>query len=199
MSAASERAPGSPESASKPTVSLETDFLEKFSTLPRPAMAVNAVKDGFVETRIGFRGISPADAETIVVGRFVKRAFDINDSGLIVGQAETAKYEVHPAAWLLNADGTIDGALDLQVDKKTFAGSRIGRANAVSSNGLVVGEMGIPVTAKNNAGETHAVVVGDSLIVPASAPHQVIPTGGAPIVLMTMHVPDPPQNWPPAN
>jgi mannose-6-phosphate isomerase-like protein (cupin superfamily) len=48
-------------------------------------------------------------------------------------------------------------------------------------------------------GETHAVVVGDSLIVPASAPHQVIPTGGAPIVLMTMHVPDPPQNWPPAN
>jgi mannose-6-phosphate isomerase-like protein (cupin superfamily) len=48
-------------------------------------------------------------------------------------------------------------------------------------------------------GETHAVVVGDSLIVPASAPHQVIPTGGAPIVLMTMHVPGAPQNWPPAN
>ena len=30
-------------------------------------------------------------------------------------------------------------------------------------------------------------------------PHQVIPTGGAPIVLMTLHVAFPPQNWPPAN
>jgi mannose-6-phosphate isomerase-like protein (cupin superfamily) len=37
------------------------------------------------------------------------------------------------------------------------------------------------------------------LIVPANTPHQVIPTGGAPIVLMTMHVPYPPMNWPPAN
>jgi mannose-6-phosphate isomerase-like protein (cupin superfamily) len=48
-------------------------------------------------------------------------------------------------------------------------------------------------------GENHNVVVGDTIIVPAGAPHQVIPTGGAPIVLMTMHVADPPQNWPPAN
>jgi mannose-6-phosphate isomerase-like protein (cupin superfamily) len=37
------------------------------------------------------------------------------------------------------------------------------------------------------------------LIVPANTPHQVIPTGGAPIVLMTLHVPHPPMNWPPAN
>jgi hypothetical protein len=36
------------------------------------------------------------------------------------------------------------------------------------------------------------------LIVPANTPHQVIPTGGAPNVLMTMHV-HPPTNWPPAN
>ena len=48
-------------------------------------------------------------------------------------------------------------------------------------------------------GNTQAVVKGDMLIVPASTPHQVIPTGGAPIVLMTMHVPHPPTNWPPAN
>ena len=48
-------------------------------------------------------------------------------------------------------------------------------------------------------GTNHNVVVGDTILVPANSPHQVIPTGGAPIVLMTMHVPDPPQNWPPAN
>ena len=48
-------------------------------------------------------------------------------------------------------------------------------------------------------GNSQAVVKGDMLIVPANTPHQVIPTGGAPIVLMTMHVPFPPMNWPPAN
>jgi mannose-6-phosphate isomerase-like protein (cupin superfamily) len=48
-------------------------------------------------------------------------------------------------------------------------------------------------------GHSQAVVKGDMLIVPANTPHQVIPTGGAPIVLMTMHVPFPPANWPPAN
>jgi mannose-6-phosphate isomerase-like protein (cupin superfamily) len=48
-------------------------------------------------------------------------------------------------------------------------------------------------------GSSQAVVVGDMLIVPANIPHQVIPTGGAPIVLMTMHVPHPAANWPPAN
>ena len=48
-------------------------------------------------------------------------------------------------------------------------------------------------------GKSQAVVKGDMLIVPANTPHQVIPTGGAPIVLMTLHVPDPPAGWPPAN
>ena len=48
-------------------------------------------------------------------------------------------------------------------------------------------------------GNSQAVVVGDMLIVPANTPHQVIPTGGAPIVLMTMHVPHPIAGWPPAN
>ena len=48
-------------------------------------------------------------------------------------------------------------------------------------------------------GKSQAVVKGDMLIVPANTPHQVIPTGGAPIVLMTLHVADPPMGWPPAN
>ena len=47
-------------------------------------------------------------------------------------------------------------------------------------------------------GNSQAVVKGDMLIVPANTPHQVIPTGGAPIVLMTMHVPHPAAGWPPA-
>ena len=48
-------------------------------------------------------------------------------------------------------------------------------------------------------GNSQTVVKGDMLIVSANTPHQVIPSGGAPIVLMTMHVPYPPTNWPPAN
>jgi len=48
-------------------------------------------------------------------------------------------------------------------------------------------------------GEAHNVVVGDVLMVPANTPHQVIPAGGKPIVVMTMHVPYPPENWPPKN
>jgi mannose-6-phosphate isomerase-like protein (cupin superfamily) len=48
-------------------------------------------------------------------------------------------------------------------------------------------------------GSSQSVVVGDMLIVPSNTPHQVIPTGGAPIVLMTMHVPHPLTTWPPAN
>jgi len=43
------------------------------------------------------------------------------------------------------------------------------------------------------------VVKGDMIIIPANTPHQVIPTGGAPIVIVTMHVPYPPTGWPPAN
>src|ERR1700680_1368971 len=40
-------------------------------------------------------------------------------------------------------------------------------------------------------GTAHNVVRGDVIIVPQNTPHQVTPTGGAPIVLMTMHVPRP--------
>jgi mannose-6-phosphate isomerase-like protein (cupin superfamily) len=48
-------------------------------------------------------------------------------------------------------------------------------------------------------GTPHNVVKGDMILIPANTPHQVIPSGGAPIVLMTMHVPFPPANWPPTN
>lgn len=48
-------------------------------------------------------------------------------------------------------------------------------------------------------GSSRAVAAGDMLIVPANVPHQVIPGGGAPIVVMTMHVPQPATNWPPPN
>jgi len=48
-------------------------------------------------------------------------------------------------------------------------------------------------------GTSHLVVKGDMILIPANSPHQVTPSGGAPIVLMTMHVPDPPAGWPPAN
>jgi mannose-6-phosphate isomerase-like protein (cupin superfamily) len=46
-------------------------------------------------------------------------------------------------------------------------------------------------------GKAQAVVKGDMLIVPVNTPHQVIPGGGAPIILMTLHVPSPaPADWP---
>ena len=48
-------------------------------------------------------------------------------------------------------------------------------------------------------GTDHQVVKGDMILIPANTPHQVIAGGGAPIVLMTMHVPYPPASWPPAN
>jgi mannose-6-phosphate isomerase-like protein (cupin superfamily) len=47
-----------------------------------------------------------------------------------------------------------------------------------------------------DGGKSQNVVKGDMLIVPANTPHQVIPTGGAPIVLMTLHVPSTPADWP---
>jgi mannose-6-phosphate isomerase-like protein (cupin superfamily) len=46
-------------------------------------------------------------------------------------------------------------------------------------------------------GTAHNVVKGDNILVPPNTPHQIIPSGGAPIVLMTMHVPYPAGDWPP--
>ena len=46
-----------------------------------------------------------------------------------------------------------------------------------------------------SGGNAHSVVVGDVIFIPPNTPHQVIAGGGAPIVLMTMHVPYPPEGW----
>ena len=48
-------------------------------------------------------------------------------------------------------------------------------------------------------GNSQAVAKGDMLMVPANTPHQVIPRGGAQILLMTLHVSHPPTNWTPTN
>ena len=45
-------------------------------------------------------------------------------------------------------------------------------------------------------GNSQAITVGDFVIVPENTPHQITPGGGAPIVLMTLHVPRPPVGWP---
>ena len=60
------------------------------------------------------------------------------------------------------------------------------RSNAANLNGTSIAN-----------GKSQAVVKGDVLIIPEGTPHQVLPGGGAPIVLMTLHVPRPaPANWP---
>jgi mannose-6-phosphate isomerase-like protein (cupin superfamily) len=59
------------------------------------------------------------------------------------------------------------------------------RVNAANLTGTAIAD-----------GNSQTVVKGDMLIVPANTPHQVIPAGQAPIVLMTLHVPSAPANWP---
>ena len=77
-----------------------------------------------------------------------------------------------------------------------------GAGNIVTDGRMVDGKR---VNASNwtapsiEGGTSHLVVKGDMILIPANSPHQVTPSGGAPIVLMTMHVPDPPAGWPPAN
>ena len=71
----------------------------------------------------------------------------------------------------------------------------------ITTGGKLVGEKR---TNANNLGGSsidggtpHNVAKGDVIIIPQNTPHQVDPTGGAPIVLMTLHVPRPPvANWP---
>jgi mannose-6-phosphate isomerase-like protein (cupin superfamily) len=41
------------------------------------------------------------------------------------------------------------------------------------------------------SGHSQAVTKGDYVFVPENTPHQVEPTGGAPIILITLHVPRP--------
>jgi mannose-6-phosphate isomerase-like protein (cupin superfamily) len=73
-----------------------------------------------------------------------------------------------------------------------------GTGNIVTGGTLVDGRQ---VNAYNMSGpsiaggQDHSVVKGDMILIPANTPHQVTPSGGAPIVLMTMHVPFPPNDW----
>ena len=62
------------------------------------------------------------------------------------------------------------------------------RVNAYNSSGSSI-----------SGGNSHPVVTGDMILIPPNTPHQVIPGGGAPMVLMTMHVPYPPNGWLRAN
>ena len=70
----------------------------------------------------------------------------------------------------------------------------------ITTGGKLVNEK--RTNAKNRGGDSieggtpHNVAKGDVIIVPQNTPHQVNPTGGAPIVLMTFHVPRPAANWP---
>jgi mannose-6-phosphate isomerase-like protein (cupin superfamily) len=77
----------------------------------------------------------------------------------------------------------LQGAGDILTDGKLVAEKRI---NAANLSGTSISD-----------GVSHKVVKGDMILIPPNVPHQVIPSGGAPIVLMTMHVPLPaPANWP---
>jgi mannose-6-phosphate isomerase-like protein (cupin superfamily) len=73
-----------------------------------------------------------------------------------------------------------------------------GTGNIITGGTLVDGKQ---VNAYNMSGpsiaggQDHNVVKGDMILIPPNTPHQVMPSGGAPIVLMTMHVPYPPNDW----
>ncbi len=73
-----------------------------------------------------------------------------------------------------------------------------GAGNIITGGTLVDGKQ---INAYNMSGpsiaggQDHNVVKGDMILIAANTPHQVTPSGGAPIVLMTMHVPFPPNDW----
>jgi mannose-6-phosphate isomerase-like protein (cupin superfamily) len=77
----------------------------------------------------------------------------------------------------------LQGTGDILTDGKLVGEKRV---NAANLSGTSISD-----------GVSHKVVKGDMILIPPNVPHQVIPSGGAPIVLMTMHVPLPaPANWP---
>jgi mannose-6-phosphate isomerase-like protein (cupin superfamily) len=77
--------------------------------------------------------------------------------------------------YVLEGTGTIVTGGKLTQEKRT---------NAANLSGVSI-----------EGGKGQAVAKGDFFFVPENTPHQVTPTGGAPIVLITMHVPRP-VAWP---
>lgn len=77
----------------------------------------------------------------------------------------------------------LQGAGNILTDGKMVGEKRVNSANLSGSD--------------IENGVSHNVVKGDMILIPANTPHQVIPAGGQPIVLMTMHVPFPASDWPP--
>lgn len=69
-----------------------------------------------------------------------------------------------------------------------------GTGNIVTGGKLVKPERMNAVNLRGTSiagGHSQAVSKGDYVFVPQNTPHQVEPTGGAPIVLITLHVPRP--------
>lgn len=77
--------------------------------------------------------------------------------------------------YVLEGTGTIVTGGKLTQEKRT---------NAANLSGVSI-----------EGGKAQSVAKGDFFFVPENTPHQVTPTGGAPIVLITMHVPRP-VAWP---
>jgi mannose-6-phosphate isomerase-like protein (cupin superfamily) len=121
------------------------------------------------------KGDAPTVAEPILLLAPYKAQLEYRP-----GNGPAAVHE-HDAELMVVLEGTgnivTDGKL---VDEK--------RVNANNLSGSSIAD-----------GVSHQVVKGDMIIIPNNTPHQVIPSGGAPSVLMTMHVPYPAAGWPPAN
>jgi mannose-6-phosphate isomerase-like protein (cupin superfamily) len=94
------------------------------------------------------------------------------------GQAPAAVHEKDAELMVvIDGQGTIVTGGTL-VDEK--------RTNAANLNGTSIKD-----------GKSQKIAKGDFVIVPEKTPHQITPAGGAPIILMTMHVPRPaPAGWP---
>jgi mannose-6-phosphate isomerase-like protein (cupin superfamily) len=151
-------------------------FAQQSATPPMTAFMNNKEIMGLIDkAKAERKGDAPLVAEPILLLAPYKAQLEYRPG------TSPAAFHEKDAELMVVLDGTgnivTDGKL---VDEK--------RVNANNLSGSSIAD-----------GVSHAVVKGDMIIIPANTPHQVIPTGGAPIVIMTMHVPYPTAGWPPAN